>query len=74
MVIDEDGLIRLAQSLFFHDSDIINDDIVGIHMLKANVILNKAIFVGETVLDDSKLQIHKHFYNPNDRLLNNCSL
>jgi len=62
LVTDQDKYIRLAQSPFFHDRDIINDDIVGVHMLKAKVILNKPIFVGQAVLDYSKLQMYKLFY------------
>ena len=70
LVTDQDKYIRLAQSPFFHDRDIINDDIVGVHMLKAKVILNKPIFVGQAVLDYSKLQMYKLFY----RTLSQCSL
>ena len=61
-VTDEDRFRKLAQNLVFNDGDIINGDIVGVHMLKAKVILNKPIFVGQTVLDYSKLQMYKLFY------------
>jgi len=70
LVTDEDRFLKLAQSPFFHDRDIITDDIVGVHMLKAKVILNKPIFVGQAVLDYSKLQMYKLFY----RTLPQCPL
>ena len=54
-------IIQLAQSPFFHDRYIINDDIVGVHMLKAKVILNKQTLVGQAVLDCSKLRMYKLF-------------
>ena len=55
-ITDEDRFLKLAQNPFFHDRAIITDDIAGVHMHKAIVILNKPIFVGQAVLDYSRLQ------------------
>ena len=62
LVTDENKFIKLARSPFFHDRDIINEDIVGVHMLKPKVTLNKPIFVGQAVLDYSKLEMYHLFY------------
>ena len=62
LVTDEEKFIKLARSPFFHDRDIITEDIVGVHMLKAKVTLNKPIFVGQAVLDFSKLEMYHLFY------------
>ena len=62
LVTDEEKFIKLARSPFFHDRDIITEDIVGVHMLKAKVTLNKPIFVGQAVLDYSKLEMYELFY------------
>ena len=62
LVTNEEKLIKLARSPFFHDRDIINEDIVGVHMLKPKVTLNKPIFVGQAVLDYSKLEMYQLFY------------
>ena len=45
LITDKDRFRKLASSPFFHDRDIINDDVVGVHMLRANVTLNKPILL-----------------------------
>ena len=62
LVTDEEKLIKLTRSAFFHDRDIITQDIVGVHMLKSKVTLDKPIFVGQAVLDYSKLEMYKLYY------------
>jgi len=49
------------RSPFFHDRDIITDDLVGVHMLKAKVARDKPVFVGQVALDYSKLEIYNLF-------------
>ena len=63
LVTDEDKFIKLANSPFFHDRDIISDDITGVHMLKSKVTLDKPVFVGQAVLDYSKLEMYNLFYH-----------
>ena len=67
---DEDKFIRLAQSPFFQDRDIISHDIVGAHMINAKVVLSEPTFVDQAELDYSKLQMYKLF----DETLSQCSL
>jgi hypothetical protein len=42
---------------------IFNENLVGIHLCKQEVILNKPIFIGQNVLDDSKLLMYDFHYN-----------
>ena len=62
LVTDEDKFVKLANSPLFHDRDLITEDIVGVHMLKPKVTLDKPIFVGQAVLDYSKLEMYNLFY------------
>ena len=70
LVTDEAKLEKLARSPFFHDRDIITEDLVGVHMLKTKVTLNKPVFVGQAVLDYSKLEMFNLFY----KILPQCPL
>ena len=63
LVTDENKLDKLIRSPFFYDRDIITEDIAGVHMRKAKVILDKPIFVGQAVLDYSKLEMYNLYYN-----------
>ena len=42
---------------------IFNDNLVGVHLCKQEVILNKPIFIGQTVLDQSKYLMYDFHYN-----------
>ena len=61
---------KLMSSPLFLDRDIISEDVVGVHMLKNKVVLDKPIFVGQAVLDYSKLEMYNLYYN----ILQKCSL
>ena len=76
LVTDENKFIKLSKSPLFHDRDIITKDIVGVHMIKNKVLLDKAIFVGQAVLDHSKLEMYKLYYNTLKKcsLINKCEL
>lgn len=63
LVTDEEKLIKLISSPFFNTRDIITEDIVGVHMFKPKVQLNKPIFVGQSVLDYSKLEMYQLYYH-----------
>ena len=49
-------------SPLFHDRDIITEELVGLHMLKPRVELNKPIYIGQAVLDFSKLEMYTLYY------------
>lgn len=70
LVTDEVKFEKLARSPFFHDRDIITESLVGVHMLKPKVTLDKPIFVGQTVLDYSKIEMYNLFY----KILPQCPL
>ena len=53
---------KLAASPLFVDRDIITQDIVGVRMCKPKVKLNRPIYIGQAVLDHSKLTMYKLFY------------
>ena len=62
LVSNEDILqTRVADPLFM-DRDIISEDLVGIHTFKPRVILNKPIYIGQAVLDNSKLEMYELYY------------
>jgi len=63
LVTDEEKFIKLASSPFFNDRDVISEDITGVHMLKPKVSLDKPVFVGQAVLDYSKLEMYILFYH-----------
>jgi hypothetical protein len=42
---------------------IFNDNLVGVHLCKKEVKLNKPIFIGQNVLDESKLLMYNFHYN-----------
>ena len=44
-------------------STIFNENLVGVHICKKEVILNKPIFIGQNVLDESKLLMYNFHYN-----------
>ena len=48
---------KLVMSPRFHCRDIINEDIMGVKMLKVEVLLDKPIYVGQAVLDYSKQEM-----------------
>ena len=70
LVTDEAKFNKLARSPFFNDRDIISDDIIGVHMLNPKVTLNKPVFIGQAVLDYSKLEMFNLFY----KILPQCHL
>ena len=70
LITDEDKFTKLARSPFFHDRDIITENLVGVHMLKSKVTLDKPVFVGQAVLDYSKIEMYNLFY----KILPQCPL
>ena len=70
LITDENKLTKLISSPYFNSRDIINEEIVGVHMLKSKVTLDKPIFVGQAVLDYSKLEMYNLYY----KILPRCPL
>ena len=59
---NEQDLERCVSNPLFMDRDIISDDLVGIHRFKPKVVLDKPIFIGQAVLDNSKLEMYELYY------------
>lgn len=56
-------LETLASRPEFLNSYIFTGDLVGVHLAKDKVILNKPIFIGQAVLDLSKLVMYELYYD-----------
>ena len=63
IVTDPETSIKLCRSSLFCHHDVISEDITGFKMLKSKVELCKPIYVGQAVLDHSKLEVYKLFYH-----------
>ena len=63
LVTDWDELDRLSASPLFMDSDIFSEHVVGVHMFKEKIVLDKPVFIGQAVLDYSKLRMYNLYYN-----------
>ena len=70
IITDENVFQKLVASPLFLERDIITEDVVGVKMMKPKVVLNKPIYIGQAVLDYSKLSMYKLFY----QTLPQCSL
>ena len=70
LVTDVEQFKRLSTSPLYVDRDIITDGLTGVKMHKAKVILNRPIFVGQAVLEHSKLAMYNLFY----KILPSCPL
>ena len=42
---------------------IFSDDLVGVHIQKKQIKLNKPVYLGQTILDDSKHLMYNFHYN-----------
>ena len=58
-----DKMEKLSASPLFVDSDIFSESVVGVHMFKAKVVLDKPVYIGQAVLDYSKLEMYNLYYN-----------
>ena len=65
-----ENMDRLSMSPLFLDVDIFSNFVVGVHMFKAKVVLNKPVYIGQAVLDYSKLEMYNLYYN----ILRKCPL
>lgn len=58
----ENQVISLSSNPSFQSSTIFNENLVGIHLAKEKVILDKPVFIGQAVLDLSKLVMYELRY------------
>ena len=70
LVTDWNALDRLSMNALFLDSDIFSEKVVGVHMFKEKVVLDKPVYIGQAVLDYSKLEMYNLYYN----ILRQCPL
>ena len=53
----------LAMKNYFKKITPFNKNLVGVHLCKKEILLNKPIFIGQTVLDQSKYLMYNFHYN-----------
>jgi ssDNA-binding Zn-finger/Zn-ribbon topoisomerase 1 len=70
LVNDDQKYHKLVSSPLFIDRDIIDEDLIGVKMIKSEVELCKPIYIGQAVLDYSKLEMYQLFY----KILKPCPL
>ena len=62
LITDADQTDKLFHSPRFYSHDIITPDLTGFKMFKSKVTLCKPVYIGQAVLDHSKLEMYKLFY------------
>ena len=60
-VTSEDQLDRLRNVVKSYT--FFNENLIGVHQLKKKVVLNKPIFLGQCILDQSKIIMYDFYYN-----------
>ena len=65
-----DKVEKFSGSPLYVDSEVFSNSVVGVHMFKSKVELNKPVYIGQAVLDYSKLEMYNLYYN----LLRPCRL
>ncbi|XP_033729639.1 uncharacterized protein LOC117318793 [Pecten maximus] len=63
LVNSEKKAVKLTCKPTFHEFRIFSDDLVGVHMLKSKLYLNRPIYVGFSILDISKTLMYDFHYN-----------
>ena len=58
-----DKVRRLVASLLYSRHVMFSNDLVGIDMRKSKLLLNKPVYTGMTILDNSKILMYDFFYN-----------
>ena len=54
---------KLVASPLYSRHVIFSNDLVGIDMHKSTLVLNKPVYTGMTILDNSKILMYDFFYN-----------
>ena len=60
---EEDKIRKLVASPSFSTYDIFGNDLAGIHMQKTKLFLNKPMYTGMTILENSKILMYGFFYD-----------
>ncbi|XP_069134582.1 uncharacterized protein [Argopecten irradians] len=63
LVNSEKKAMKLTCKPTFHEFRIFSEDLVGVHMLKSKLYLNRPIYVGFSILDVSKTLMYDFHYN-----------
>ena len=60
---ETDKIRKLVASPLYSRHVIFSNDLVGIDMRKSRLLLNKPVYTGMTILDNSKILMYDFFYN-----------
>ena len=60
---ETDKIRKLLSSPSFDRFTIFGNDMTGIHMSKTKLVLNKLVYTGMTILENSKILMYEFFYN-----------
>ena len=60
---ETDKIRKLVTSPLYSRHVIFSNDMAGIEMRKSKLLLNKPVYTGMTILDNSKLLMYDFFYN-----------
>ena len=60
---ETDKIRKLLSSPSFDRYTIFGNDMAGIHMRKTKLVLNKPVYTGMTILENSKILMYDFFYN-----------
>jgi len=60
---ETDKIRRLVASPLYSMYVLFSNDLTGINMRKGNLVLNKPVYNGMTILDNSKILMYEFFYN-----------
>ena len=60
---ETDQIRKLVSSPSFDRFSIFGNDMAGIHMHKTRLVLNKPVYTGVTILENSKIMMYDFFYN-----------
>ena len=60
---ETDKIRKLVSSPSFDRFTIFGNDMASIHMCKTRLVLNKLVYTGMTILENSKIMMYDFFYN-----------
>ena len=60
---EDDKIRKLISSPSYSRFTVFGNDMAGIHMHKTKVVLNKPVYTGMTILENSKILMYDVFYN-----------
>ena len=60
---ETDKIRKLVASPLFSRYAIFTNDLTGIDLRKSKLLLNKTVYVGMTIFDNSKIRMYDYYYN-----------